>query len=298
MFCFSLSSEDCFQPFHLRPSPHLGAHLLLCPLLPSAWDFCRAAGKGNRANGGCARGSGGRTRTLAERPGMPRSALPCPSSHWKMASLHFPASPSLDPARGQYTQTLRQHQAHTPFAPPPAAQLSRVGVGSGPGPGPAPSRRRSAPRPAPPLSTNLRCFPRVRFAPPSGRARFCTSAGVRVRAAARPGGAQARTDPGGGGDAAGAVHGVRQGPCMAERRRRSSERGEARRDETRQDGGPRRERPAGPVQVLTRRQVPGPTAADPHLWSAARRVQCGVPGVWGGYGRPCRRGAAAVAKPF
>lgn len=108
---------------------------------------------------------------------------------------------------------------------------------------------------------------------------------MRARAAARPGGAQARTDPGGGGDAAGAVavfgkgRAWRSGGGVALREVR---RGETRRDETRQDGGPRRERPAGPVQVLTRRQVPGPTAADPHLWSAARRVQCGVPGVWGG----------------
>lgn len=59
-----------------------------------------------------------------------------------------------------------------------------------------------------------------------------------MRAAARPGGAQARTDPGGGGDAAGAVavfgkgRAWRSGGGAALREVR---RGEARRDETRQD---------------------------------------------------------------
>lgn len=135
----------------------------------------------------------------------------------------------------------------------------------------------------------------LRGAPPRGAGAAFTSAGART--AGCPGRAQARTEPA----AAAAQREPRLGwggLRMAERRRRRRRRGagsagggEARRGEARRGwarlGRRRRrcERPAGPVQVLTRRQVPGgcaggrrkTTTPGPGAAAAARRG--GVPGL-------------------
>lgn len=134
----------------------------------------------------------------------------------------------------------------------------------------------------------------MRFAPPPGRARFCTSAGVRVRAraAARPGGAQARTDPGGGGDAAGAVavfgkgRAWRSGGGVALREVR---RGETRRDKTRRGaaaGAPRGTCPGPNAAAGAGADRGGPSPVERGATGAVRRARR----VGGGTGGPAGEG--------